>query len=63
MRNHHSLAISRQSFFEQPGEFGISKVDMSTTGFVFSQSIDDIAQSQKGSVDVGAFFEPFASVL
>ena len=67
MRNQHSACAfsgTGQGILQQPGQFGVTEVDeCATTAVGGTQSVDDVAQSQQGTVDGGALFEALPLVL
>lgn len=49
-------------YLQQAGQLAVSVVDVLGAVFV-TQSVDAVAQSQQGAVDVGPLFQPLTSVL
>ena len=51
----------KNAYFFLPSQLWISEIDM--FGFLFCQSIDDIAQGQKWTINVSSLFQPNSAIL
>lgn len=61
MGYHDRLGVPSQRLLENPGQLGVTVVDV--VGAVGAQSVDTVGQRQQGAVDVSSFNHSLPTIL
>ena len=61
MRYHNCLAVPAEGLLEDPGQLGVTVVDV--VAVAGAQGIDAVSQRQEGAIDVGPFDHALTTIL
>ncbi len=61
MGDHDGLAVPPEGFLEDPGQLGVTVVDV--VAVVTAQGVDAVGKSQERAIDVSTFYHSLAPIL